>query len=45
MKTFISFIVALFNFGREFETLQCRDYATYTHHRFESTGSCQIGTA
>ncbi|MFT4807202.1 MAG: hypothetical protein ACI9LX_000519 [Paraglaciecola sp.] len=43
MKTFISFIIALFNVGHEFETLQCRDCATYTYHRFENAGSCQVG--
>ena len=37
MKIFISFIIALFKFGHEFETLQCSDCATYTYYRFENT--------
>jgi hypothetical protein len=45
VKTFISFIIALFIFGHKFETLQCRDCATYTYHCFENAVSCQAGTA
>jgi hypothetical protein len=45
VKTFISFIIAIFNFSHEFETLQWSDCATYTYYRFENTVSCQLGTA
>lgn len=45
MKTFISFIIGLFNFGHEFETLQCSDCATYNYYRFENIVSCQAATA
>lgn len=37
MKTFISFIISLFNFSHEFETLQWSDCATYTYYRFKHT--------
>jgi hypothetical protein len=37
MKIFISFIIALFNFGHEFETLRCSNFTTYTYYRFEHT--------
>jgi hypothetical protein len=36
VKIFISFVIALFNFGYEFETIQCSDYAKYIHYRFEN---------